>query len=355
MSSNMIIVLVFVYCTVYESDGLPLPQNNQELQTTLSGKLGIDAGGFPDIDKEDITIPADLRLKYWSLSMQHKHRQKRAKLTLPIFDKVVRENEAFLSDVVQAGSMRHQLTFEMNRKLNEDSKISMAELKLYKERPNHTTHKPHNRTHPLNNARVSIHQIIRAPGNDSTTSLALVDSRLVAVNGSGWRIFDVTLAVQRWLQNPDDEFMLEVWIEGERPTTHALKVAKKVEFATDQIDHHHLPQLVVYTEHYKQRFGPSDCKLDQEDETCCRKSRYINFRNMQWSNRWIIEPVGYDAYECVGPCRISQRGEPTNLVSCDVAKSSSLPMMYLTKKGGVTEIEVANIPNMIVDECRCKA
>ncbi|ESO06285.1 hypothetical protein HELRODRAFT_137522, partial [Helobdella robusta] len=34
---------------------------------------------------------------------------------------------------------------------------------------------------------------------------------------------------------------------------------------------------------------------------CRRKKMYINFEDIHW-NEWIVQPRGYQAYECVGQC-----------------------------------------------------
>ncbi|XP_070577333.1 left-right determination factor 2-like [Ptychodera flava] len=294
-------------------------------------------------------------MKYWALTMKHRHRSKREKFTLPTFARVIRENEAFLADVVYAGSRYHRLQFEMTSGITKDSKIAMAEFKLYKRKPNHTIFKPHNSSHPVRHARVSIHQVIQSHANGTANSSILIDSGLVAIDDSGWKTFDITSAVERWMVNIKQPFVLEVRINGARPTVHATRLAQKVEFSTNHLDSGHTPQVNVYTEHFEQRFGPSECEEGKEHETCCRKSKYVNFRDTQWTNRWIIEPSGYDAFECVGPCHITKHSEPTDLVACGVEKSSPLPMMYLTKNGDVTELMVSEIPNMIIDECKCRA
>lgn len=90
--------------------------------------------------------------------------------------------------------------------------------------------------------------------------------------------------------------------------------------------------------------------------TCCRQKHYVNFRELAWTQYWIIEPAGYQAYQCSGGClqppsplRRFGYGERT----CAVAESSPLPMMYLVKRGNRTEIEAAEFPNMIVEKCSC--
>lgn len=90
--------------------------------------------------------------------------------------------------------------------------------------------------------------------------------------------------------------------------------------------------------------------------TCCRQKHYISFRELAWTQYWIIEPAGYEAYRCSGGCL--QLPSPLRRFSygeraCAMAESSPLPMMYLVKRGNRTEIEAAEFPNMIVEKCSC--
>ncbi|CAJ0936926.1 unnamed protein product [Ranitomeya imitator] len=92
--------------------------------------------------------------------------------------------------------------------------------------------------------------------------------------------------------------------------------------------------------------------------SAAEEENFINFRELTWTQYWIIEPAGYNAYRCSGSCRQPHSqalkysyGERI----CTVAESSPLPVMYLVKKGDYTEIEVAEFPNMIVERCSCTA
>lgn len=87
---------------------------------------------------------------------------------------------------------------------------------------------------------------------------------------------------------------------------------------------------------------------------CCREEYFINFRALTWTQYWVIEPAGYQAFRCAGGCRQPHRGLYTyGQRKCAVVESAPLPMMYLVKKGDYTEIEVAEFPNMIVEKCGC--
>lgn len=96
-----------------------------------------------------------------------------------------------------------------------------------------------------------------------------------------------------------------------------------------------------------------DCESNKDSEMCCREKYFINFRALTWTQYWIIEPSGYQAFRCKGGCRQPKRNYGYGERKCAVVESAPLPMMYLVKKGDYTEIEVAEFPNMIVEKCGC--
>lgn len=96
-----------------------------------------------------------------------------------------------------------------------------------------------------------------------------------------------------------------------------------------------------------------DCDINQNKDSCCREQYFINFRALTWTQYWIIEPAGYQAFRCTGGCKQPKRNYSYGERRCAVSESSPLPIMYLVKKGDYTEIEVAEFPNMIVERCAC--
>lgn len=97
-----------------------------------------------------------------------------------------------------------------------------------------------------------------------------------------------------------------------------------------------------------------NCNSSPNSSKCCREEHFINFRELTWTQYWIIEPAGYQAFRCAGGCKQPKRGYyGYGQRTCAVMESAPLPMMYLVKKGDYTEIEVAEFPNMIVEKCGC--
>ncbi|NWU64912.1 LFTY2 factor, partial [Pterocles burchelli] len=307
-------------------------------------------------DLEDLVIPDHVKNKY--ISMLKRQRVKRR--ALPSLAGILRGIPGNAGEVLYSDTTtRQNLIFDMEGRIPQNSEVTMAELKLFK-KPLDRTNLPARHPHrPVANARVSVYWVQRQQDGSNRTSL--IDSRLVPISESGWKNFDVTQAVQYWLRNKRQEPMfLEVWIEGERVGSHASEMAKAVRFTSQDPKDKALgkPELVLYTLDLEDYGGPGDCKEDavRGKSTCCRHKHYVNFRELAWTQYWIIEPAGYQAYRCSGGCmqppsplRHFDYGERT----CAVLESSPLPMIYLVKRGNHTEIEAAEFPNMIVDKCSC--
>ncbi len=121
-----------------------------------------------------------------------------------------------------------------------------------------------------------------------------------------------------------------------------------IEFYTYQSYIHKLKSFIFMPR------SQGNCNSSPNSSKCCREEHFINFRELTWTQYWIIEPAGYQAFRCAGGCKQPKHsyhgyGQRT----CVVMESAPLPMMYLVKKGDYTEIEVAEFPNMIVEKCGC--
>ncbi|XP_059377111.1 left-right determination factor 2-like [Carassius carassius] len=262
-------------------------------------------------------------------------------------------------EIKYSDTTRQRLVFDMESRLQENTEVTMAELKLFQTAAQNPS-KPERRHHrPINNARVSIYWVeVLANGSNRTS---LIDSRLVPIHESGWRSFDVTQAIHYWSKaQKKAPLHLEVWTEGERPGSYAAEMAKRVHFATQDPKENTLekdvgaPELVFYTLNLDEYGSQGNCNSSPNSSKCCREEHFINFRELTWTQYWIIEPAGYQAFRCAGGCKQPKHsyygyGQRT----CAVMESAPLPMMYLVKKGDYTEIEVAEFPNMIVEKCGC--
>ncbi|XP_078515133.1 inhibin beta C chain-like [Lissotriton helveticus] len=109
---------------------------------------------------------------------------------------------------------------------------------------------------------------------------------------------------------------------------------------------------------------------NSNSDTCCRRSFYVNFKEIGWNN-WIIKPEGYYMNYCKGQCPISLAGNPGtaasfhtavyNLIkannvlasmgSCCVATHlQPLSLLYFDNSTNVIKKDIAN---MIVERCGC--
>ncbi|XP_053568764.1 left-right determination factor 2-like [Bombina bombina] len=333
---------------------------SDDIKEALLKKLSLPE--VPQVHKRDLdnlVIPKHIQDKY--ISMLHKHRERKRR-SLPSLAGIIRGisgNADISGEVLYSDTTKQTLVFEMEARIPDNSEVTMAELKLFKISPN-LFNAPDRRLHrPVTNARVSVYYVeILADGTNRTS---LIDSRLVPIMESGWRSFDVTMAVHYWMRNKGQRNMhLQIKVDGERHGSYASNMAKLVQFTTQDPSDSVLgkPELVLYTLNLDEHGARGDCANSgtKKDNACCREEYYINFREMTWTQYWIIEPAGYQAFHCVGGCkqpRFPMRQYGYGERTCSVAESAPLPVMYLVKKGDYTEIEVAEFPNMIVEKCGC--
>ncbi|KAG8443834.1 hypothetical protein GDO86_009137 [Hymenochirus boettgeri] len=334
--------------------------NPEDIKDALLKKLNLpEVPRLRKRDVENLVIPRHIQAKYMSMLNNHRERKKRSLPSLAGILRGIPGNADISGEILYSDTGRQTLVFGMEARIPDNSELTMAELKLFKMPPK-ITNVPDRRFHrPVNNARVSVYylEILQ----DGTNRSSLVDSRLVPIMESGWRSFDVTQAVQYWLRNGGQSAMhLEIRVDGERHGSHASEMAKLVRFTSQNPSDNALgkPELVLYTLNLDEHGARGDCANSgsKKDNICCREEYFINFRELTWTQYWIIEPAGYNAFRCTGSCK-----QPKFLLShyhygqrtCAVVESAPLPVMYLVKKGDYTEIEVAEFPNMIVEKCGC--
>ncbi|KAG9282642.1 lefty1 [Astyanax mexicanus] len=328
---------------------------HEDMKGAMLKQLGLSE--VPRIHKRDVenlVIPAHIKTKYTNLLKLHNKRRRRSLPSLAGILRGIPGNADIAGEFVYSDTTRQRVVFEMDSRIPENSEVTMAELKLYKTAPHKRSVPERKGQRPVNNARVSIYwvEVLQTGGNRTS----LVDSRLIPIHETGWKSFDVTQAVHYWSKSQQKTPMhLEVWIEGERPGSYAAEMAKTVHFTGQDPSDNSLskPELVLYTLNLEEYGSSGDCAVGRAQGQCCREEFFINFRALTWTQYWIIEPAGYQAFRCGGGCRQPERSYGYGERRCAVAESAPLPMMYLVKKGDYTEIEVAEFPNMIVEKCGC--
>uniref|UniRef100_A0A3Q3GDX6 Lefty1 n=1 Tax=Labrus bergylta TaxID=56723 RepID=A0A3Q3GDX6_9LABR len=312
--------------------GLAKAFTHEDMKDALLQKLGLDE--VPRIHKRDLenlVIPAHIRNKYLSMLKMHHSRRRRSLPSLAGILRGIPGNADISGEYVYSDTTRHRMVFDMEARIPDNSEVTMAELKLYQRASFHTRFAMERKNHrPVNNARVNMtlarHQLV----------VFVIIKLLIPIHETGWKSFDV-------------------WIEGERPGSYAAEMAKSVRFTTQEQTDNTLgkPELILYTLNLEEYGSRGDCDVNQNKDTCCREQYFVNFRALTWTQYWIIEPAGYQAFRCTGGCKQPKRNYGYGERRCTVSESAPLPIMYLVKKGDYTEIEVAEFPNMIVERCAC--
>ncbi|XP_006625847.1 lefty1 [Lepisosteus oculatus] len=330
---------------------------HEDMKEAILKKLGLKE--VPSIQKRDLenmVIPGHIKNKYLSMLKLHKERRRRSLPSLAGILRGIPGNADISGEILYTDTTRQQLLFDMEARIPENSEVTMAELKLFKKAPRKFPLTERKSLRPVNNARVSIYWVEILENGSNRTSL--VDSRLVPIHETGWKSFDVTQAVHYWSKsNRQKPMYLEVWIDGERPGSYATEMAKSIRFTSQDPSDKILgkPELVLYTLNLEEYGSRGDCEKNtaKANSVCCREEYYINFRELTWTQYWIIEPAGYQAFHCAGNCKQPKRNYGYGERTCAAVESAPLPMMYLVKRGEYTEIEVAEFPNMIVEKCGC--
>lgn len=76
---------------------------------------------------------------------------------------------------------------------------------------------------------------------------------MVSVNGTGWKIFDITETIEQWTSDPTPEIDIELTVNPIRKSRHAQRIADKVRFVTEEgpnVPPYGYPILTVYTVKY---------------------------------------------------------------------------------------------------------
>lgn len=169
--------------------------------------------------------------------------------------------------------------------------------------------------------KVLVYDIVR-PGIKGKTEplLHLIDTKTVQVDTNHTINLDVKYAVDRWLQNPKENYgiLVEVVVGRQQlpPAQRHIRLRRSVK-DSDEDWAKQQPWLMTYLDdgRYKQqgmdeilKRKPRASKRNHKHrgerrghELCQRKPLYVDFSSVGWSD-WIVAPAGYDAYYCHGEC-----------------------------------------------------
>ncbi|KAK2866068.1 hypothetical protein Q7C36_002124 [Tachysurus vachellii] len=159
--------------------------------------------------------------------------------------------------------------------------------------------------------------------------LHLLDRKDISDTAHTWKAFDVTSALQSWLQSKygAGELVVEVQSQGCKSYQGGgYKISLNLEDSTS-------PVLIVFSNDLENRMRKAKTEVQEmmahEDEKfllrvsplddytsedhhrrrkrnarknyCRRTSLKVNFKDIGW-DKWIVAPPEYDAYECKGVC-----------------------------------------------------
>ncbi|XP_067880945.1 inhibin beta B chain-like [Heterodontus francisci] len=220
---------------------------------------------------------------------------------------------------------------------------------------------------PASNRRrqkVTLKILLKDPGDTNHT---LISNNQFNVKRSSWHTFPVTRAIQTFSAREDKGFHFELECSGCTDASGAsmlLDSNRKAPMAFL------VSQVRVSQENSHIRKRGIECM--EKWNVCCRKTFFVNFRDIGWDD-WIIMPSGYYANYCLGNCAPHMARTPdfassfhsimSNLQKlngfhpaqsvnscCIPTRRSRLSMLYFDKKGHIIK---KDIPNMIVEECGC--
>lgn len=222
-----------------------------------------------------------------------------------------------------------------------------------------------------------------------------VVTQRIRARDSGWVSFDLTHVLPLWLESGSATHRLEVHIAGPGSAeveverrTRAERNAAMVLFSEDGSGEHKLNQEHEFPSHPLPPPLPpgSNHKVvaaaagvtalaaprprrSIKTEPCKRTPLYVDFRDIGWDS-WVIQPLGYEAYECNGVCNppLTPEVSPTkhatvqsllsvrnpgkaSLACCVPTKLEPISLLY--HENGVVTFK-HKYEGMVVAECGCR-
>ena len=171
---------------------------------------------------------------------------------------------------------------------------------------------------------------------------------------------------------PEDLDQHTAWEAVDDNEVHMSQKHPDKQSQDQQQHHHHQQQHHNHQQQQRQQqppAPPSRVRRSAKTEPCKRAPLYVDFKDIGW-DQWVIQPLGYEAYECNGVCSMPMTSEvsPTkhamvqtllslrrpqraSAACCVPTKLDSIPLLY-HDNGVVTFNHMYE--GMVVAECGCR-
>ncbi|XP_057674067.1 bone morphogenetic protein 10-like [Corythoichthys intestinalis] len=219
---------------------------------------------------------------------------------------------------------------------------------------------------------------------DESSNLEEVVTKHIYAKDKSWVSLDMTRAVVRWRKYGHSTLKLEVrvtilgpeesvtWGENE----DVIDIERNVEGKHNAVmivfsDDPNKRDSVHEKDHAKNSIfeTPARIRRGVKSEPCKRTPLFVDFKDIGWDS-WIIQPVGYEAYKCIGVCSQPMTSEvsPTKhaivqtLLSVKSPERASRACCVPTKLEPISLLYYDNgvitfnhkYEGMVVTECGCR-
>ncbi|EDO39129.1 predicted protein [Nematostella vectensis] len=221
---------------------------------------------------------------------------------------------------------------------------------------------------------IRVYQVL-LPGMGDTPALRrLLDSREVDARVAGWESFNVELAIQHWVKNPEQNYGLDIQVTTKEG--HSIKDAVRTrEHHAEEDWHEERPLIVTYNHdelhhHHtrRKRSLRSGGAKRRRPQYCQRHPLYVDFTDVGW-NDWIVAPPGYHAFYCTGVCPypIAKHLNATNhaivqtimnTVDSNVPNACCIPTtlnpISILSLNEFDKVVLKNYKDMVIEGCGCR-
>lgn len=327
------------------------------------------------------------------------------------------------SSLTARGVRRHRLLFNISALRHEHVTVAELHLSTLVRRAHRPSHGVHCEVAIYRRQEGAVQTREAGKGGrrceeevGETEGLEEVMRTQIYATDSSWVSFDLTPVVALWLESGCSTHRLEVHIrrskEGEGDPAEvdidrslegkhnaAITVFSEDQSRDQKLDKQELQQMMEHEDDLRSQqglFRPRRDQRDQQDqldqqsrlqasfasektpprarrsasgEACRRSPLFVDFKDIGW-DAWIIQPLGYEAYECKGACNLPMTSEvsPTkhaivqSLLSIKSPERTSLaccvptkldPISLLYHENGVVTFK-HKYEGMVVAECGCR-